>query len=128
MQNAKIDAFEKRMFKDFKELPTFRPGDTLRVDFEIHEGGGDQKKVRVQSFEGVCISKKKGFVDGSFTVRKVGANNVGVERVFPICSPHIKDVKVLARGIVRRSRLFYLRERSGKSARIRSRFVGDSRK
>ena len=123
MKNLLIAEYEKKKFAEHKDLPKFRPGDTVRVDYEIQEGG-DKGKVRVQAFEGVVIRFKKGLVDGSFTVRKVGANSVGVERSFPVCSPSIKAVKVLAHGRVRRSRLFYLRERSGKSARIRSRYIG----
>ncbi len=122
MQNNIITAFEQRKLKDVKPLPEFRPGDTIRVDFEIKEGT-DQKKFRVQSFEGVCTRYKKGFANGTFTVRKIGANSIGVERVFPTCSPNIKAVHVVAHGVVRRSRLYYLRELSGKAARIRSRFA-----
>lgn len=123
MQNSILAAYEAKKYKDIKELPKFRPGDTVRVNYEIQEGSSDKKKVRIQAFEGVVIRLKKGRVDGSFTVRKMGANNVGVERVFPMSTPNIKKVDVLARGVVRRSRLFYLRERSGKSARIKSRQI-----
>ena len=122
MKNSVIAEYEKSKFSELKELPKFRSGDTVRVDYEIQEGG-DKNKVRVQAFEGVVIRFKKGLVDGSFTVRKMGANGVGVERTFPVCSPSIKALKVLAFGRVRRSRLFYLRERSGKSARIKSRYT-----
>lgn len=121
MQNSIIQAFEDKKYSETKALPKFRPGDTVKVDYEIVEG--DKNKSRVQSFQGVVIRFKKGKVDGTFTVRKMGANGVGVERVFPVCSPNIKNLTVVASGIVRRSRLFYLRERSGKSARIRSRHV-----
>ena len=128
MQNSIIQAFEDKKHSEVKELPTFRPGDTVKVDFEIVEGSDkDKKRSRVQSFQGVVIRYKKGKVDGSFTVRKIGANGVGVERVFPVCSPKIKSLTVVAAGIVRRSRLFYLRERSGKSARIRSRHVAKAK-
>lgn len=124
MKNNLITAFENRVFKDqSKQLPQFRPGDTVRVMYKIQEGA-DQTKFRIQPFEGVVIRKKKGAVAGSFTVRKMGANNIGVERVFPLCSPMIDAVEVIASGIVRRSRLFYLRELSGKAARIRSRYHG----
>lgn len=122
MKNKIIDAFEKKSFKDYNPLPKFRPGDTVSVSYSIKEG---DKKARIQKFEGVVIQYKKGTVEGSFTVRKIGANAVGVERVFPVCSPNIEKVEVLAAGVVRRSRLFYLRSRSGKSARIRSRFVSN---
>lgn len=136
MQNKVIEAFEKKKFSELKQLPKFRPGDTVEVDFEILDGleeekadkkGKDKKadkeksKARVQSFQGVVIRYKRGKISGSFTVRKIGANGVGVERVFPVCSPHIKELRVLASGVVRRSRLYYLRELTGKAARIRSR-------
>ena len=122
MKNKLIEQFEKEAFKDVKPLPKFRPGDTVIVDYKIKEGAGDKAKFRVQSFEGICIRFKKGTADGSFTVRKMGANGVGVERVFPIYSPYIDNVKVKAQGIVRRSRLFYLRDLQGKAARIRNKF------
>ena len=99
------------------ELAEFRPGDTVRVHVRIPEGD----KERIQVFEGVVIRKKRGGIHSSFTVRKV-SYGVGVERVFPLHSPMIAKVDVPSRGKVRRSRLFYLRERSGKAARIRDRF------
>ena len=121
MQNAMIDAFEKRVFESkTPQLPNFRPGDTVRVNYKIQDGA-DKSKFRVQPYEGVVIRKKKGTIEGSFTVRKIGANGVGVERVFPLCSPRIESVNLIAAGIVRRSRLYYLRQLSGKSARIKSR-------
>jgi large subunit ribosomal protein L19 len=123
MKNSVIEGFEKRNFKP-KKLPEFRPGDTVRVSYKIQEGAGDKAKSRIQDFEGVVIRKKKGTVEGSFTVRKIGAGGVGVERVFPFYGPNLDKVKVLSSGIVRRSRLFYLRELSGKSARIKSLFGG----
>ena len=125
MQNSIIEAYENKKFSDMKELPEFRPGDTVQVDFEIVESG-EKSRSRVQSFQGVVLKYKKGKIDGTFTVRKMGANGIGVERSFPTCSPNIKGVKVVSQGVVRRSRLFYLRERSGKSARIRSRQVHKS--
>lgn len=127
MRNAIIDSFEKKKFSEIKPLPSFRPGDTIRVHYKIQEGS-DKEKFRIQVYEGVVIRFKKGHVDGTFTVRKMGANSVGVERVFPVCSPHIEKIDVLAAGIVRRSRLFYLRDRSGKSARIKSRYLGSAKK
>ncbi len=123
MKNSIITAFEKKNFQEVnKTLPTFRPGDTVRVDYKLAEGG-DSKKVRTQSFEGVVIRFKRGTADATFTVRKIGANNIGVERVFPLYSPNIANIAVLATGVVRRSRLYYLRDLSGKAARIRSRYV-----
>lgn len=121
MQNKIISEFEKRTFKGTKKIPAFRSGDTIRVDYKIPEGS-DKGKFRIQAFEGVCIRVKRGTVDASFTVRKIGASGVGVERIFPTASPFIDKIVVKARGIVRRSRLYYLRDLSGKSARIRSRF------
>lgn len=127
MKNSIITAFEKKNFQEVnKAVPTFRPGDTVRVDYKLSEGSDskkDSKKVRTQSFEGVVIRFKRGTADATFTVRKIGANNVGVERVFPLYSPNIANITVLAAGVVRRSRLYYLRDLSGKAARIRSRYV-----
>lgn len=118
MRNQLIENFEKKTFKGLKKLPEFKSGDTVTVHYRIQEGN----KSRVQPFEGVVIRYRKGHTDGSFTVRKIGANNIGVERVFPLCSPNIEKIQVKARGIVRRSRLYYLRDLSGKAARIRSKF------
>lgn len=95
-------------------LPKFKPGDTVRVSYKIREG----EKERVQVFEGVVISRHRGGLRSTFTVRKV-SSGIGVERVFPVHSPLIERLEVKARGRVRQSRLFYLRERSGKAARIR---------
>ncbi len=119
MKDPIISRFEKKTFTQVAKLPAFRPGDTVRVDYKIREGAD---KFRIQPFEGVCIRYKKGTADGSFTVRKISANGVGVERVFPIYSPYVEGVTVKARGIVRRSRLYYLRDLAGKAARIRNRF------
>ena len=99
-----------------KEHPEFRPGDTVRVHVRIKEGD----KERVQVFEGVVLQRRRGGASASFTVRKV-SYGVGVERIFPLQSPTIAKIEVKARGRVRRSRLTYLRELSGKAARIRER-------
>ncbi len=96
--------------------PDFRPGDTVRVHVRIKEGD----KERVQVFEGVVIARKRDGIRSTFTVRKV-SYGVGVERVLPLHSPMVAKIEVKARGRVRRSRLFYLRGRSGKAARIRDR-------
>lgn len=96
-----------------KEIPTFRAGDTLRVHLKITEGD----KERVQIFEGVCIKRHNDGVNSTFTVRKV-SYNVGVERTFPLYSPRIVDIEVKTRGRVRRAKLYFLRERRGKKARI----------
>lgn len=96
--------------------PEFRPGDTVRVHVRIPEG----EKERVQVFEGVVIARRRAGISSTFTVRKV-SYGVGVERVFPLHSPMIARIEVKSRGRVRRSRLYYLRERRGKAARIQAR-------
>ena len=96
------------------ELPDFKAGDTVRVGFRVTEG----TRTRVQNYEGVCISRKNGAgIAGSFTVRKISFGE-GVERVFPLHSTNIDNITVVRRGRVRRSKLYYLRTRRGKSARI----------
>ena len=127
MKNSIISAFEKKKFATEPNLPVFRPGDTVKVHYKIQEGG-DKGKFRIQPVEGVVIRYKKGGVESTFTVRKNGANGVGVERVFPVYSPNIEKLEVLASGIVRRSRLFHLRDLTGKAARIKSRYVARSSK
>ena len=97
------------------DIPPFRPGDTLRVNVRVKEG----EKERLQAFEGVCIARRGSGVSESFTVRKV-SNGVGVERIFPVHSPMIGDIVVVRRGEVRRAKLYYLRELSGKATRIRA--------
>ena len=102
--------------KAAKTIPTFRPGDTLKVGVKVVEG----ERTRVQNFEGVCIARRGGGVSETFTVRKV-SNGVGVERIFPLHSPMIADVAVVRRGAVRRAKLYYLRDVVGKAARIKER-------
>jgi len=114
MRNKYIDAFEAKQAEG-KEIPDFRAGDTLRVAVIIKEGD----KTRVQNFEGVCIARRGQGTGETFMVRKIGANSVGVERIFPIYSESIESITVLRRGRVRRAKLFYLRERRGKAARIK---------
>jgi large subunit ribosomal protein L19 len=97
-------------------LPSFDPGDTLRVNVRIREG----EKERLQAFEGVCIARQGGGASETFTVRKV-SSGIGVERCFPLHSPMLESVKVVRRGRVRRAKLYYLRARKGKAARIRER-------
>ena len=99
-----------------KKTPVFGPGDTVRVNVRIKEG----ERERIQAFEGVCIARSGGGLQESFTVRKISYGE-GVERVFPIYSPTIDSIKVLRRGKVRRAKLYYLRDRRGKSARIAER-------
>ncbi|MFV0479465.1 MAG: 50S ribosomal protein L19 [Anaerorhabdus sp.] len=96
------------------DVPSFRPGCTVRVDVRIKEGD----KSRIQAFEGIVIVKQGSGIGETFTVRKI-SNGVGVERTFPVHSPLIDKIEVLRRGKVRRSKLFYLRGRSGKAARIK---------
>ena len=97
-----------------KDIPDFKPGDTVRVGYKIIEG----TRARVQNYEGVCIARKNGHgIAGSFTVRKISFGE-GVERVFPLHSTNIESIEVVRRGKVRRSKLYYLRDRRGKSARI----------
>ncbi len=98
------------------DLPDFRPGDKLRVHVRIQEGD----KERIQVFEGVCTRRRKGLTNASFTVRKI-SYGVGVERCFPTHSPMLDRVDLVSRGKVRRSRLYYLRQRLGKAARIKER-------
>ena len=99
-----------------KPIPEFRPGDTLRVGVKVIEGD----RTRVQNFEGVCIARSNKGVGSSFTVRKISFGE-GVERVFPLYSPAIYAIEVVRRGAVRRAKLYYLRGRTGKSARIAER-------
>ena len=99
-----------------KKIPEFRPGDTVRVNVRIKEG----ERERVQAYEGVCIARSGQGVDESFTVRKISFGE-GVERVFPLLSPMIESIEVKRRGVVRRAKLYYLRDRRGKSARIAER-------
>ena len=97
-------------------VPAFRAGDTLRVNVRVKEG----EKERVQAFEGICIARRGSGVSATFTVRKISFGE-GVERVFPILSPMIDSIEVKRRGVVRRAKLYYLRDRRGKSARIAER-------
>ena len=99
-----------------RPVPEFRPGDTLRVGVKVVEG----ERSRVQAFEGVCIARSNKGIGSSFTVRKISFGE-GVERVFPLYSPAIDRIEVVRRGVVRRAKLYYLRGRTGKSARIAER-------
>lgn len=114
MKNRYIEHFEKAQIEG-KDVPQFKAGDTLRVGIKIQEGD----KVRVQNFEGVCIAIRGNGVDRTFTVRKMGANNIGVEKIFPIYSDSLEKIEVLRIGRVRRAKLYYLRNRRGKAARIK---------
>ena len=96
-----------------KEVPTFSPGDTVKVSVRVVEG----ERERLQAFEGVCIARKNAGLNSSFTVRKLSYGE-GVERVFPLYSPNVDSIEVIRRGDVRRAKLYYLRGRTGKAARI----------
>ena len=111
-----IEQFEKDQIKSLvkgKKIPQFHPGDTVRVNVKVREG----TRERIQGFEGVCIAKKNRGLSSSFTVRKISFGE-GVERVFPIFSPTIDSVSVIRTGQVRRAKLYYLRDLTGKKARI----------
>ncbi|ALA19628.1 MULTISPECIES: 50S ribosomal protein L19 [Chelatococcus] len=99
-----------------KSIPDFEPGDTVQVNVRVKEG----ERSRVQAYEGVCIARDGGGINESFTVRKISYGE-GVERVFPLYSPLVESIKVVRRGKVRRAKLYYLRDRRGKSARIAER-------
>ncbi|ECQ4236482.1 50S ribosomal protein L19, partial [Campylobacter coli] len=114
MKNKYIEQFEAKQIEG-KNVPEFRAGDTLRLAIRIKEGD----KTRIQNFEGICIARRGNGVDETFIVRKMGANNVGVERIFPIYSESLESITVVRKGRVRRARLFYLRDRRGKAARIK---------
>ena len=114
MKNRYIASFEAAQIAE-KEIPQFRAGDTVRLGVEIKEG----EKKRVQTFEGVVIARSGNGIDATFTVRKIGANSVGVERIFPLYSESLKTFDVIRRGKVRRAKLHYLRGLTGKKARIK---------
>ena len=99
-----------------KEIPEFRAGDTLRVGVRVVEG----ERTRVQNFEGVCIARSNRGINSNFTVRKMSFGE-GVERVFPLYSPNVESITVVRKGVVRRAKLYYLRGRTGKRARIAER-------
>jgi large subunit ribosomal protein L19 len=118
LQISEKQQIEKLTLK--KRIPTFRPGDTLKVTLKIVEG----EKSRLQAYEGVCIARKNNSVNSKFTVRKM-SHGEGVERVFPLFSPNIDKIEVVRKGNVKRAKLYYLRDRTGKSARIADRDRGD---
>ncbi|MDG5487285.1 50S ribosomal protein L19 [Sphingomonas sp. FW199] len=111
-----IEAENIAKFNEAKKIPDFRPGDTLRVGVKVVEG----ERTRVQNFEGVCIARSNKGMGSNFTVRKISFGE-GVERVFPLYSPNVDSIEVVRRGVVRRAKLYYLRGRTGKSARIAER-------
>ncbi len=114
--SAIIDKIEQEQMR--QDHPDFRPGDSVKVHIRIIEGS----KERVQIFQGVVIRRKRGTMNASYTVRKI-SHGVGVEKTFALHNPRIEKIEVVSRGRVRRSRLFYLRSRRGKAARIRERGI-----
>lgn len=110
---AELDAEQVAKIEKQRKLPDFSPGDTLRVNVRVTEG----TRTRIQAYEGVCIARAGAGLNENFTVRKISYGE-GVERVFPIYSPLVEGVDVVRRGKVRRAKLYYLRDRRGKSARI----------
>ena len=112
-----LQKFEEDQIKKLsegKEFPEFQAGDTIRVNVRISEG----KNERIQAFEGLCISRKNRGINSSYTVRKI-SHGEGVERVFPLYSPKVESIVVVRRGVVRRAKLYYMRELTGKAARIK---------
>ena len=121
--NNLLETFEKKQIENLtskKRIPAFRPGDTIKVTLKITEGD----KSRLQSFEGMCIARKNNSVNSKFTLRKI-SHGEGVERVFPLFSANIDKIEVIRKGNVKRAKLYYLRDRTGKSARIADRDRGD---
>ncbi len=114
LQTIEKEEADKQLAK--RKIPDFRPGDTVRVNVRIKEG----ERERVQAYEGVCIARAGEGIQENFTVRKISFGE-GVERVFPTLSPMIESIEVKRRGVVRRAKLYYLRDRRGKSARIAER-------
>ena len=114
IQQLEAEAIEQ--FKTGKSIPDFRPGDTVRVGVRVVEG----ERTRVQNYEGVCIARSNRGMGSNFTVRKISFGE-GVERVFPLYSPNIESITIVRRGVVRRAKLYYLRGRTGKRARIAER-------
>lgn len=101
------------------DIPDFKPGDTVRVNYRVREG----EKERIQAFEGICLGRRGTGMGETFTVRKISAG-IGVERVFPLHSPFIKEIQVVRHGRVRRAKLYYLRGLRGKAARIQEKRLG----
>jgi large subunit ribosomal protein L19 len=116
IQQIEAEEIAKATSVEGKEIPEFRPGDTVRVGVKVIEG----ERSRVQAFEGVCIARANKGIGSNFTVRKMSFGE-GVERVFPLYSPNIDSITVVRKGVVRRAKLYYLRGRTGKRARIAER-------
>ena len=113
-----INQEQIQKLRDDHDIPAFGPGDTVRVDVKVIEGS----RERIQAFEGVCIARNNDGINSSFTIRKISYGE-GVERVFPLYSPRIAELKVVRRGRVRRAKLYYLRSRRGRAARIAEKIV-----
>ncbi|HEY7395348.1 MAG TPA: 50S ribosomal protein L19 [Gemmatimonadaceae bacterium] len=113
-----MHAFIETQKEWLRKVPPFRSGDTLRVNVRVKEG----EKERIQAFEGICIARRGSGVSETFTVRKI-SNGVGVERIFPLHSPMLAEINVVRRGRVRRAKLYYLRNLTGKATRIREKKV-----
>ncbi|MES1151083.1 MAG: 50S ribosomal protein L19 [Dongia sp.] len=116
----KIEEAQVAKLRETAKLPEFRPGDTVKVNVKVVEGD----RERVQAFEGVCIARKNAGLNSSFTVRKISYGE-GVERIFPLFSPRLTSVELIRSGDVRRAKLYYLRGRRGKAARISERVTGE---
>ncbi len=116
----KIEEAQVAKLRETAKLPEFRPGDTVKVNVKVVEGD----RERVQAFEGVCIARKNAGLNSSFTVRKISYGE-GVERVFPLFSPRLTSVELVRSGDVRRAKLYYLRGRRGKAARISERVTAE---
>jgi len=115
----KFDAKQLEQIAADKNIPDFSAGDTLKVNVKVKEGS----RERVQAYEGVCIGRSGSGIEASFTVRKISYGE-GVERVFPLYSPRLESIELIRRGSVRRAKLYYMRDRRGKSARIAERKTG----
>lgn len=120
-KNKKMDLvkFVQDEFVPKNDFPQFRAGDTITVFYKIKEGD----KERTQFFKGVVLQRRGAGITETFTIRKIGANSIGVERIFPVNSPILEKIEVNKRGMVRRARIFYLRDLTGKKARIKERRI-----
>jgi len=118
-----LEAEQVTKLVNTRTVPPFQPGDTVKVSVRVVEG----ERERIQAFEGVCIARKNAGINSNFTLRKISYGE-GVERIFPLYSPRITAIEVVRRGDVRRAKLYYLRSRRGKSARIAERARDDNRR
>jgi large subunit ribosomal protein L19 len=116
-----VASVEQQQLKSKEDLPVLRPGDLVRVHVLIFEGG----KQRTQIFQGTVMRMRKGGANANFTVRRIAAHGVGVERTFPLHSPRVTEVEVLRHSHVRRAQLYYLRDRKGKAARLKEKRIAD---